>query len=64
MSNSLKTCPATPPSYYFVILAKIDLENVSRSVSEILEVFVNTFSASDKYFLHNRKNLPEPIQLQ
>ena len=47
-----------------MILAKIDLENIRLSVSEILGVFVNTLTADDNYSLNNRKNLPQPIQLQ
>ena len=31
--------------------------------SEILELFVNTLTASDKYSLHNRENVPEAIQM-
>ena len=30
-------------------------------ISEILGLFVNTFPADDKYFLHNKKNLPQEI---
>ena len=33
-------------------------------ISEILGLFVNTLFADDQYFLHIRKNLPQPIQLQ
>ena len=28
------------------------------------DCFFNTLTASDKYFLRNRKNLPQPIQMQ
>ena len=45
-------------------MAKIESENIRLSVSEILGVFVNTLTADDKYFLRNRKNLPQPIQQQ
>ena len=31
---------------------------------EILGLFVNTFTADDKYFRHNKENLQEPIQRQ
>ena len=47
-----------------MILAKIDLENIRLSVSEILGVFVNTLTADDNYSLNNRKNLRLPIELQ
>ena len=40
-----------------MILAKIDLENIRLSVSEILQVFVNTLTANDNYSLRNTKNL-------
>ena len=44
-------------------------ENLDRTkshlvISEILGLFVNTLFADDQYFLHIRKNLPQPIQLQ
>ena len=42
-------------------MAKIESENIRLSVSEILGVFVNTFTADDMYSLRNRKNLPQPI---
>ena len=48
----------------FITFAKIELENVRVRVSETLGVFVNTLTADDKYSLCNRKNLPQPIQLQ
>ena len=31
---------------------------------EILGLFVITLAAGDKYSLHNRENLPQPIQMQ
>ena len=46
------------PSYCFINLAKIELENVGLSVFQILGVFVNTLPANAKYSLRNRKNLP------
>ena len=50
-------------SYFFLILGKADLEIVSFLViCEILVVFVNTFTANDKYPLGNYENLPLPIQ--
>ena len=64
MLNSLKTCTAALPSHFCIILAKIELENIRLSVSEILKVFVNTLNASEQYSLRNRKKLPQPIQLQ
>ena len=33
-------------------------------ICEIVGLFVNTLTANDKYSLHNRKNLPQPIQMQ
>ena len=33
-------------------------------ISDILGLFANTLTADDKYSLHNRKNLPKPIQMQ
>ena len=48
----------------FITLAEVELENVRLSVSEILEVFITTLNADDKYSLRNRKNLPHSFQLQ
>ena len=64
MLSSLKTCTAALPSHFCIILAKIELENIRLSVSEILKVFVNTLNASEQYSLRNRKKLPQPVQLQ
>ena len=33
-------------------------------ISEILGLFVNTLTADDEFFLRNRKNLPQPTQIQ
>ena len=33
-------------------------------ISEILGLIINTLTADDKYSLHNRKNLRQPIKLQ
>ena len=33
-------------------------------ICQILRLFVNTFSAVDKYSLPNRENLTQPIQMQ
>ena len=46
------------------VQAKIELENVRLSVSEIVGVFVNTFTAVDNWSFCNGGNLPEPTQLQ
>ena len=62
--NSLKNCTATLPLYCFITLAKIKMGNARVSVSEILGVFVNTLTSDGKYFLRNRQNLPQSIQLQ
>ena len=32
-------------------------------ISEILGLFLNTVTANDKYSLHNREKLQEPIQM-
>ena len=45
-------------------MATGELENGSLSVSEILEVFVNTWTAAEHYSLGRRKYLERPIQLQ
>ena len=42
----------------------ITLEKVCFSALQILRLFVNTFTAVDKYFLLNRDNLTQPIQIQ
>ena len=62
--NSLKNWTTALPSHCFIILAKIELENFGLSVTEALAVFVNTMSPNGKYSFHNRKNLPQSIQLQ
>ena len=64
MLNSLKKCTTAPPSYCFITLAKIELANIRLSVSEILRVFFKTLTVNEQYSLRNRKNLPQPIQLQ
>ena len=61
--NSLKNCTTSLPSYCFITLAKIELENIRLSVTGIIGVFVNTSTAKDKYSLGNRKNSLQPIQL-
>ena len=64
MLNSLETCTTAIPSYCFITLVKIRLDNVHLSISEILGVLVNTLTADNKYSLRNREEIPEPIQLQ
>ena len=64
MLNSLKTCTAALLWYCFITLTKIELENIRLSVSKILGVFVYILTADDMYFLCNRKNLRQPIQLK
>ena len=32
-------------------------------ICDILGLFVNTLTTDDKYSLHNRTNLPQPIQM-
>ena len=64
MLNSLKTCTAALLWYCFITLTKIELENIRLSVSEILGVFVYILTADDMYFLCNKKNLRQPIQLK
>ena len=61
--NTCKIYMAGLLSYFFFILGKADLKIVSFLViCEILVVFVNTFTANDKYPLGNYENLPLPIQ--
>ena len=64
MLSSLKKCTTALPPYCLITLAKMVLENVSVSGYEILGVFINTLTVDEKYSLGNRKNLPQPIQLQ
>ena len=33
-------------------------------ICDILELFVNTLTGDDKYSLHNREDLQQPIQIQ
>ena len=56
MLNSLKNCITGIPSYCFITLIKIELENVRLSLSEMLGVFVNRLSGNDKCFLCITKN--------
>ena len=64
MLNSQKNCTTALPSDCFITLAKVELETVRLSVSEILGVFVNTLTADDTYSLRNRKNLQHSVQLR
>ena len=64
MLNSLKNCTTTLPSSCFITFPKIELVNGHLIVSEIVGVFVNISTSNDKYSLHNRKNILQPIQLQ
>ena len=54
--NSLKTCTTAVRSYYLIILAKIELENVCLSISKILRVLVGILAATDKYSVRITKN--------
>ena len=49
---------------FFHHFAKSKLENFHLSVSEIVGLFISTLTATDKYCLCSRENLPPPIQLQ
>ena len=64
MLKSLKNCPTEVPSHCFITLEKIELENVRISVPEILGIFVNTSAANNNHPLCNRKEVPQPIELQ
>ena len=64
MLKSLKNCTTVLPSYCFITLREVELENIRLSVSEILGVFVESLSADVMYTLHNRKTLPKWIQRQ
>ena len=56
MLNSLKNCPTAVPSYCFITFTKIELQSVCLTVSQILRVFVNTLTATDKYSVRITKN--------
>ena len=64
MLKSLKTYTAALSLYFFITLAKVELENVGLAVSEILEVFLITLNAHDKYSLRNRKKLSHSVNVQ
>ena len=64
MLNSQKNCTTALPSDCFITLAKVELETVRLSVSEILGAFVNTLTAHDTYSLRNRNNLQDSVQLR
>ena len=56
MLHSLRTCPTAVPSYCFITFTKIELQSVCLTVSQILRVFVNTLTATDKYSVRITKN--------
>ena len=64
MLNIPKNCTTELPSYCFITLTKIEVQNFGLRLSEILRMFVKTLTAHDKYSLRNRKNLCQSIQLQ
>ena len=47
--NSLKNCTTSLPSYCFITLAKIELENIRLSVTGTVGVLVNTSTTNDKF---------------
>ena len=51
-------------SYCSITLRYVELEKSLLVGSEILGLFVNTLTATDKYSCHNSKNSPQLIQMQ
>ena len=51
-------------SYSLIIAKSIELENSLLLICQILELFVNTLAADEKYPLLKRDNLTIPIEMQ
>ena len=51
-------------SYFSSFLGTLIWKMSLLVICEILGLFISTFTADDKYFLHNSENLPQPIQMQ
>ena len=62
--NSVKICTAILLSYLLSTVKAIELEEVCLSDMQILGLFLNTLTADDKYFLVNRDNLTQNIQME
>ena len=57
----------SPPPVHHIVLylwQKLSWKMSQLVISDILGLSVNTLTADDKCFLRNRKNLPQPIQMQ
>ena len=54
---------ATLP-YLLINVREIELQKVSVSDMQILKVVFSTVTVNDKYFLLNKDNLKQPIQIQ
>ena len=48
---------------YWLRLRQLSLKKSLMVILKILTLFVNTFTADDKYSLLNRDNLTQPIQM-
>ena len=65
--QGFQTLPESPWHFYHIFSSLLEIVSGKMSllvICEILRVFVNTFTADDKYFLQNSQNLPQPIQMQ
>ena len=60
----LKSSTTAVLSYCFIILRKIQLENVYLSHPEIYGLFVNMLTSYDKCSSHNRENLTLLVPMQ
>ena len=49
---------------YWPLWRQLSLKKCLLVIYKILTLFINTFSADDKFSLSNKENLTEPIQMQ
>ena len=64
-SNTVEICTAKPLPYWRMTVN--DIESLLKSllvICKILSLFLNIFTADDKYSLLNRENLMRPIQMK
>ena len=55
---------AEPLQYLLITFKVFALEKSVLLIDDLLRLFANTLPADDSYYLLNRNNLAEPIQIQ
>ena len=55
---------AAPLQYLLITVKVLAFEKSLLVIQKILRLFVNTLTLNDKYYILNRDNLPQPIQMQ